>query len=113
MIPEVTGLQPLNVGHFVRILKMTRKEQEQNKTKGFAPKWSKQVYRVEKKRPIPKNKLNFRYYLKHVAEFYYRHELLKIPKVLDKNVVKGLITHREEVVAPDENWSDLSDYGTD
>ena len=112
-IPEVTGLQPLVVGNFCRILKMTRKEQEQNKTKGFAPKWSKQVYRVEKKLPIAKNKEHFRYYMRHVSEWYYRHELLKIPKVLDKKVVRGLITHREEVIAPDENWSDLSDYGTD
>ena len=113
MIPEVVGLQPLLVGNFCRILKMTRKEQEQNKTKGFAPKWSKQVYRLEKKLPIAKNKEHFRYYLKHVAEWYYRHELLKIPKRLDTKVVKGTIVHKEKVVAPDENWSDLSDYGTD
>ena len=112
-IPEVIGLQPINVGDFVRILKMTRKEQEQNKVKGFAPKWTKQVYRVSKKLPIAKNKEHFRYYMKHVAEFYYRHELLKIPKKLDKKVVKGHIKHVEKVVAPDENWSDLTDYGSD
>ena len=35
-IPEVIGLAPVHHGNFVRILKMTRKEQEQNKTKGFA-----------------------------------------------------------------------------
>ena len=118
-IPEVVGLRPIVVGNYCRILKMTRKEQEQNKMKGFAPKWSTQVYRVHKKLPIPKNKENFRYYVSQVPsgdrvkDFYYRHELLKIPKILDKKVVKGLITHKEVVVAPDENWSDLSDYGTD
>ena len=117
-IPEVVGLQVLNVGHFVRILRMTRKEQEQNKTKGFAPKWSKQVYGVYKKLPIAKNKDHFRYYMKlltgkKVEEFYYRHELLKIPKRIDRKVYKGYITHKEVVVAPDENWSDLSDPGTD
>ena len=118
-ILEVVGLRPIVVGNYCRILKMTRKEQEQNKMKGFAPKWSTQVYRVHKKLPIPKNKENFRYYVSQVPsgdrvkDFYYRHELLKIPKVLDKKVVKGLITHKEVVVAPDENWSDLSDYGTD
>ena len=118
MIPEVTGLQQLHLGHSVRILRMTRKEQETNKTKGFAPKWSKKVYLVHKKLPIAKNKEHFRYYLKslvgdRIAEFYYRHELLKIPKTTDRKVVKGLITHKENVVAPDENWSDLSDYGSD
>ena len=112
-IPEVIGLRPVYVGDFVRILKMTRKEQEQNKTKGFAPKWSKHVYRVRKKLPIAKNKEHFRYYLKHVGDFYYRHEILKIPKTLDKKVPKGYVTHKEKVVAPDENWSDLTDYGTD
>ncbi len=55
-IPEVVGLRPIVVGNYCRILKMTRKEQEQNKTKGFAPKWSKQRYRVAKKLPIAKNK---------------------------------------------------------
>ena len=118
MIPEVTGLQTLHVGNLVRILKMTRKEQVQNKTKGFAPKWSKHVYQVMKKLPIAKNKDHFRYYLitqqrERVTEFYYRHELLKIPKAVDRKVVRGTITHKENVVAPDENWSDLSDYGSD
>ena len=55
-IPEVIGLSPLHPGNYVRILKMTRKEQEQNKTKGFAPKWSKNVYRVVKKLAIAKNR---------------------------------------------------------
>ena len=112
-IPEVTGLSPLYIGNWVRVLKMTRKEQEQNKTKGFAPKWSKQRYRVAKKLPIAKNKDHFRYYLKEVKVFYYRHELLKIPDLFDDVVPKGTIVHREKVIAPDENWSDESDYGTD
>ena len=54
-----------------------------------------------------------RYYLEENANFYYRHELLKIPEQLDKKVIRGLISHRENVVAPDEDWSDLSDYGSD
>ena len=112
-IPEVIGLAPVHPGNFVRILKMTRKEQEQNKTKGFAPKWSKNVYRVVKKLAIAKNKEHFRYYMKHVSGFYYRHELLKVPKVLDKKVPTGYVSFKEDVVAPDENWSDLTDYGSD
>ena len=112
-IPEVPGLKPIFPGNFVRILNMTRKEQIQNKTKGFAPKWSKSVYTIKKKLPIAKNKTQFRYYLHETSAWYYRHELLKIPDVLDKKVARGLINHREKVVAPDENWSDLSDYGSD
>ena len=112
-IPEVPGLKPIFPGNFVRILNMTRKEQIQNKTKGFAPKWSKSVYTIKKKLPIAKNKTQFRYYLHETSAWYYRHELLRIPDVLDKKVVRGLINHREKVVAPDENWSDLSDYGSD
>ena len=92
---------------------MTRKEQVTNKTKGFAPKWSRRVYQIRKKLAIAKNKTQFRYYLEENGNFYYRHELLKIPKQLDKKVVRGLINKRENVVAPDEDWSDLSDYGSD
>ena len=112
-LSEVPGLKPLFAGNFVRVLNMTRKEQIQNKTKGFAPKWSKSVYTVKKKLAIAKNKTQFRYYLHETTAWYYRHELLRIPDVLDKKVVRGLIEHREKVVAPDENWSDLSDYGSD
>ena len=112
-VPEVPGLKPLFRGNYVRVLNMTRKEQITNKTKGFAPKWSRRVYQVRKKLAIAKNKTQFRYYLEENANFYYRHELLKIPKKLDKKVIRGLISHRENVVAPDEDWSDLSDYGSD
>ena len=112
-VPEVPGLKHLFPGNYVRVLNMTRKEQITNKLKGFAPKWSKTVYTVKKKLPIAKNKTQFRYYLEENGNFYYRHELLKIPAKLDKKVVRGLINHREKVVAPDEDWSDLSDYGSD
>ena len=71
------------------------------------------VYTIKKKLPIAKNKTQFRYYMHETSAWYYRHELLRIPDVLDKKVVRGLINHREKVVAPDENWSDLSDYGSD
>ena len=112
-VPEVPGLKPIFRGSFVRVLNMTRKEQITNKLKGFAPKWSRKIYTVRKKLPIAKNKTQFRYYLEENGNFYYRHELLKIPRTLDKKVTKGLINHRENVVAPDEAWSDLSDYGSD
>lgn len=112
-MPEVKGLTPVWPGNFVRVLNMTRKEQITNKTKGFAPKWSKKVYTVRKKLPIAKNKTQFRYYMMENINWYYRHELLKIPDIVDEKVVRGLIHHRENIVAPDEDWSDLSDYGSD
>ena len=112
-VPEVPGLKPIFRGSFVRVLNMTRKEQITNKLKGFAPKWSRKIYTVRKKLPIAKNKTQFRYYLEENGNFYYRHELLKIQRTLDNKVPKGLINHRENVVAPDEDWSDMSDYGSD
>ena len=75
-VPDVKGLKPLYIGSTVRVLKMTRKEQIQNKTKGFAPKWSKTVHQVKRKVPLPKNNSCFRYYLEGGSVFYYRHELL-------------------------------------
>ncbi len=111
-IPDVKGLSPLYVGSYVRVLRMTRKEQIQNKVKGFAPKWSKKYYQVRRKVAIPKNNSHFRYYLEGGTQFYYRHELLKIPKLLDKKV-PDLIEHNEYVIAPDEDWSAESDPGSD
>ena len=112
MSREIPGLRPLFVNDTVRLLKMTRKEQEQNKIKGFAPKWSKDTYTILKRTGLQKNPGVYRYFV-GLHQSYYRHELLKIPKKLDKKVVKGHIKHVEKVVAPDENWSDLSDYGSD
>ena len=39
-------LKPLMVGDSVRVLLLNRKEQKDSKQKGFAPKWSKEVYTV-------------------------------------------------------------------
>ena len=108
-IPEVQGLPQLFVGNFVRILQMKRKEQITNSIKGFAPKWSKDVHVVRKKTVIAKNKDHFRYYLQNVYDFYYRHELLKIPKLLDKKVIGGKIKKKEEILNEDV-WTPPSDY---
>ena len=43
---ELHGLPDLNVNDTVRLLMMTRKEQETNAVKGFAPKWSEELYTV-------------------------------------------------------------------
>lgn len=111
-IPEVQGLSQLFVGSKVRILQMTRKEQNTNSIKGFAPKWSKDVHVVRKKTSIAKNKDHFRYYLQNVHDFYYRHELLKIPKLLDTKVIGGKIKKKERILNEDV-WTPPSDYDSD
>ena len=82
-IPEVSGLKPMFKGSRARVLMMTRKEQVTGSLKGFAPKWSRDVYTVRKKVALQGNPSNFRYFLHGVDESYYRHELLKIPRKLD------------------------------
>ena len=112
-IPEIKGLKKLNVGDSVRVLEMTRKQQAANTIKGFTAKWSKNVYTVLKKLPIPKNKLNFRYWV-GLHQSYFRHELLAIPKVVDREVYDLVSKKQTVVVGDDENWSDLeSEYDPD
>jgi hypothetical protein len=60
-VAEVHGLRTLVVGDWVRLLLMTRKEQETNKMKGFTAKWSEEIYEVFKKTALRKNAFMFRY----------------------------------------------------
>ena len=60
---ELRGLPRIDVNDTARLLKMTRKEQETNKVKGFAPKWSKRLYTVLRKTRMRKNQFHFRYHL--------------------------------------------------
>ena len=90
---EVPGLSPLNVG----LLKMTRKEQEENKTKGFAPKWSKRLYEVIRKSRLRKNEFVFRYDI-GLPDTYYRHELQKIRGGTVDAVVPNQYVRYKEVV---------------
>ena len=107
--PEVSGLPELKVGHAVRVLLWSRKEQAQNAIKGFTAKWSKDVYTVLRKTAIPKNRNNYRYYV-GTNQTFYRHELLKIPRQVDTQTY-DMVSHRQVYVAPEEAWSDLeSDY---
>ena len=62
-VPEIKGLRALYQGSRVRVLLMTFKEQVQNKTKGFAPKWSRDIYIVSRKTALQGNPNNFRYFL--------------------------------------------------
>ena len=110
-IPEVKGLKKLEVGDTVRILMMTRKQQVQNTVKGFTAKWSRDIHTVLKKMAIPRNPLNFRYWTDRANQSYFRHELLKVPRRVDKAVL-DLLDRKQKVVAPEENWSDL-EYDSD
>ena len=92
---------------------MTRKEQAANTIKGFTAKWSKDTFKVLKKTPIPKNKLNFRYWV-GLGKAYFRHELLRIPARVDREVIDLVATKQTVVVGSDEEWSDMeSEYDPD
>ena len=91
-------LKPLMVGDSVRVLLLNRKEQKDAKQKGFAPKWSKEVYTVLKKRAIQKNSGVFRYFIgSHMS--YFRHELLKIPRVVDTVISHDAFSKNFSLVA--------------
>ena len=93
-VPEIKGLRPLFQGSRVRVLLMTFKEQVQNKIKGFAPKWSRDIYVVNRKTALQGNPNNFRYFLYQEPESYYRHELLWVPREVDRDVVKKHVKDR-------------------
>ena len=87
-VPEIKGLRPLFKGSKVRVLLMTFKEQVQNKIKGFAPKWSRDIYTVVRKVALQGNPNNFRYFLYQEQQSYYRHELLWVPRETDQGIVR-------------------------
>ena len=107
-----TGLKPLRVGHNVRILLWDRKAQVKGglgaRFKGFAPKWSKRTYTVLKRRATSRNPGVYQYYVGR-EQVYYRHELLRIPKKVDKDVPQGYVRHEQHVVIPEEDEWDSDD----
>ncbi len=110
-LPEIKGLRPLFPGSTVRILLMTFKEQVQNKVKGFAPKWSRDIYKVRKKTALQGNPNNFRYFLKGWTQSYFRHELLWIPREVDRGVVgKHMKGESKEIVEQAEGIESGSDF---
>ena len=104
-IPEMKFLRPLEVGHNVRILLLTRKQQLDTSQKGFRPKWSRKVYTVLRKTALQLNPNNFRYYVGS-SQSYYRHELLVVPRITDSQVPQGYIRHQQNIIAEDEEWED-------
>ena len=103
---ELHGLPEINVNDTVRRLEMTRKEQETNATKGFAPKWSEQLYTVLRKTKLRMNPYHFRYDI-GLPDTFYRHELQKIIG-LDEQV-PNLVRYKEVAIggydpADDAEW---------
>ena len=83
---------------------MTHKDQIQNKKKGFAEKWSRDIYKIKKKVQLQGNPGHYRYFLHGDSLSYFRHELLKVPEDTDTQVY-DMVNHRETVLA-DEDYSD-------
>ena len=75
-------------------------------TKGFAPKWSSDIYKVTRKTRLQGNPNNFRYFLWKMPESYFRHELLWVPRNTDTSIVEGFVVHEEKLIAEDP----LSDF---
>ena len=107
---ELQGLPDLHVNDTVRLLMMTRKEQETNAVKGFAPKWSEELYTVLRKNALRKNEFNFRYDI-GLPDTFYRHELLKIlGGRVDNEVPDQYVRYREVVYGgydpnDDDEWT--------
>ena len=108
-----TDLKPLRVGHTVRILLWDRKEQVKGglgaRFKGFAPKWSKRTHTILKRTALRRNPGVFTYHV-GLGQEYYRHELLRIPKKVDRGVPQGYVHHEQQVVVPEEeDWDQFDD----
>ena len=104
---EVHGLRPLYVNDTVRLLKMTRKEQETNKLKGFQAKWSKRLYTVLRKTKLRKNQFVFRYDI-GLPDTYYRHELQKIRGgQVDAGVPNKYVRYKEVTIGGYEPEEDM------
>ena len=106
LLKPAPGLKALSIGSTVRVLLMTRKEQEQKKLKGFAPKWSETEYTVLRRRRMRRNPSMMKYDL-GLTDWYYRHELLKIPKITDDEVFDMIpADRRQNIVTTGEDWAD-------
>ena len=108
-----TGLKALKVGNTVRYLKWDRKEQVKGglgaKYKGFAPKWSHRTYTVLKRTGMRRSPGVYTYHIGR-DQMFYRHELLKIPRVVDREVPRGFMHHKQHVTVPEnEEWDQFDD----
>ena len=114
-------LKPLKVGDTVRYLLWNRKQQVAGmggKYKGFAPKWSPETFTVLQMKAMRRN-AGHHYYNIGRGQMYLRHELLKIPRKVDRKVPKGFVEFKQRVIPAggQDEWeeggfdSDDSRYG--
>jgi len=108
VLSDIKGLVPIAVGDSVRLLKMTRKEQETNKIKGFAPKWTRRLYTVLRKTKLRKNPYAHKYDL-GLPDTYYRWEIQKVHGGrVDKNVPNDYVRYKEVIIGgyePDDDFA--------
>lgn len=81
---------PLFNGDTVRTLLWTEKDQLEGKKKGYGLKWSYKTYEISKKARLPNNQFQYRYWVKGVRKFFYRHELQKIEFEVDNKIPSKL-----------------------
>jgi len=99
------NMRKIEVGDHVRVLVMDRKKQQTGGLKGFQPKWSTDTFTVLKMTRLRNNNEMFRYFV-GLHQSYYRHEILWIPKKVDKDI-PNVQLNKSNLIAPEENWSDL------
>ena len=88
---------------------MTRKQQAvPGSVKGFAPKWSERAFTVPRRVGLSRNPGVFRYDVGLDMTFY-RHELLKIPRTVDRSVPTGTVAGRGIRIDEDANWDEKSE----
>ena len=80
--------------------------------KGFAPKWSRDIFIVRKKTALQGNPNNFRYFLRDENQSYFRHELLWIPREVDREVIGKHMQGKQskEIVEQAEGIESGSDF---
>ena len=138
-----SDLKELKIGNRIRYLTWDRKEQVHGglsaRFKGFAPKWSKNTYTVVRKIALRRNPGSYHYDigLKQAAkllrsrrmrdalnirdeprskepQLFLRHELLRIPYKVDRQVPTQFMEHRQRYIpAPNEEKWDVDDYSDD
>lgn len=101
-VVQLPGLPPIFVNSTVRFLTWTRKEQAANSKKGYSEKWSRSLHKVTKLIRIKQNRDVFKYYLKDMPNYFWRHELLKVNGKVDTDVPPREFKLKEKMLS--EKW---------
>ena len=88
----------VEIGEYVRVLQLNRKEQISEKTKGFPAHWSRAVHQVTKRISIIQNKGRHKYFLKNLETKQqltgsrFRHEILRL-KIKNLDEIDRSVPH--------------------